>query len=71
VGLLWTSDQLVAETSTWQHTILTTDIHPCPSVGFETTISVGERPQIHVLDRAAAGTGVGDIGLSNYLLLDT
>jgi hypothetical protein len=27
VGLLWTSDQLVAETSTWQHT---TDQHPCP-----------------------------------------
>jgi len=24
--LLWTSDQLVAETSTWQHT---TDKHPC------------------------------------------
>ena len=23
----WTSDQLVAETSTWQHTALTTDIH--------------------------------------------
>jgi len=27
VGLLWTSDQLVAETSTWQHT---TDRHPWP-----------------------------------------
>ena len=27
VGLPWTSDQLVAETSTWQHTTLTTDIH--------------------------------------------
>ena len=27
VGLLWTSDQFVAETSTWQHTTLTTDIH--------------------------------------------
>jgi len=29
VGLLWSSDQLVAETSTWQHTTLTrqTDIH--------------------------------------------
>jgi hypothetical protein len=25
VGLLWTSDQLVAETSTWQHTTHTTD----------------------------------------------
>jgi len=30
VGLLWTSDKLVAETSTWQHTTLTTDRHPCP-----------------------------------------
>ena len=29
-GLLWTSDQLVAETSTWQHTTLTTDKYPCP-----------------------------------------
>jgi hypothetical protein len=29
VGLLWTRDQLVAETSTWQHTTLTTDRHPC------------------------------------------
>ena len=25
VGLLWTSDQLVAETSTWQHTTLATE----------------------------------------------
>jgi len=29
VGLLWTSDQLVAETSTWQHTTLTTGRHAC------------------------------------------
>ena len=29
VGLLWTSDQPDAETSTWQHTTLTTDKHPC------------------------------------------
>ena len=27
VGLLWTSDQLVAETSTWQHKTQQTDIH--------------------------------------------
>jgi len=26
-------------------------------VGFEPTISVGERPQTHILDRAATGTG--------------
>jgi len=30
VGLLWTRDQPVAETSTWPHTTLTTDIRPCP-----------------------------------------
>jgi hypothetical protein len=30
LGLLWTSDQPDAETSTWQHTTLTTDKHPCP-----------------------------------------
>ena len=28
VGILWTSDQLVAQTSTWQHTRLTRDKHP-------------------------------------------
>jgi hypothetical protein len=28
-----------------------------PSVGFEPTISPGERPQTHALDRAATGTG--------------
>jgi len=28
-GLLWTSDQPVAETSTWQHTKLTRGRHPC------------------------------------------
>ena len=28
VGLLWTSDQPVAETSTCQHTTRTTDRHP-------------------------------------------
>ena len=30
VGLLCTSDQSVAETSTWRHTTLITDKHPCP-----------------------------------------
>jgi hypothetical protein len=29
VGLLWTSDQFVADTSTWQHTTITTDKYPC------------------------------------------
>jgi hypothetical protein len=30
VGLLWTSNQLVAETSTWQHPTLTKNKHLCP-----------------------------------------
>ena len=57
VGLLWTSDQLVAETSTWQHTTFTTDKTPMPPVGFEPTIPADERPQTHTLDRGATGIG--------------
>jgi len=30
MGVLWMSDQPVAVISTWQHTTLTTDKHPCP-----------------------------------------
>jgi hypothetical protein len=30
VGLVWTSDQPDAETSTRQHTVLTRDKYPCP-----------------------------------------
>jgi len=29
VRLLWTSDQPIAETSTWQHTTITRDRNPC------------------------------------------
>ena len=36
VGLLWTSDQSVAETSTWQHTTLTTDKTSMPPGGIRT-----------------------------------
>jgi len=56
-GLLYMNDQLFAETSTWQHTTLTTDRYPCLPVGFEPTISVSQRPQTYALDRAATGTG--------------
>jgi hypothetical protein len=56
VGLLWTSDQSVTETSTWQHTTLN-DRHPCPPVGFEPTISAGERPKTYALDRMATAGG--------------
>jgi hypothetical protein len=34
VGLLWTRDQLVAETTIWQHTTVTRDRHPCPRCFF-------------------------------------
>jgi hypothetical protein len=34
-----------------------------PSVGFETTISTGERPQTYALDRAANGTDLLGITL--------
>jgi len=36
VGLLWTADQLVAETYTWQYTTLTRDRNPCPLFGIPT-----------------------------------
>jgi hypothetical protein len=53
VGLLWTSDQSDAETSTSQHN--THDIHA--PVELEPTVSASERPQTHVLDHAAPGVG--------------
>ena len=58
VGLLWTSDQPNAETSTWQHTTLTRDSACMPLAGFEPTIPASEGPQTHALDRADTGIGV-------------
>ena len=55
VGLLWTSDQLVAENSTLQHTTLITDKYPCPRWDSN---SQGERPHTNALYRAATGTGL-------------
>jgi hypothetical protein len=57
VGLLCTSDQPVAETSTWQHKTLTRDRYPCLPVGFEPAIPASERPQTHALDHAATEIG--------------
>ena len=37
-----------------------------PPVGFEPTISAGERPQTYALDRAATGTGY----LNKYVTLN-
>ena len=42
IGLLWTRDQPVAETSTWQHTTLTKDRHPQDSSA--PVISSSHRP---------------------------
>jgi hypothetical protein len=57
VGLLWTSDQLVSETSTVLNTQHSTQTS-MPSVGNEPTASACERPQTYAIDRAATGTGV-------------
>ena len=55
VGLIWKSDQPVAETST----CTTHNTHnrqtSMPSAGFEPAIPTSERPQTQTLDRAATG----------------
>jgi hypothetical protein len=57
VGLLWTSDQLEVETSTWQHTTLTRDKHPHHrrDLNLQSQQTSGRRPT--ALDRAASGIG--------------
>jgi len=37
-----------------------------PTVGFEPTISAGERPQTYALDRAAPGTGTTTTTTTTY-----
>ena len=37
-----------------------------PRVGFEPTISAGERPKTYALDRAATGTGIEIIIQTNF-----
>ena len=46
VGLLWTSDQPEAETSTWQHTTLTRDRQSCPrrDSNPQSQQAIGRRP---------------------------
>ena len=41
-----------------------------PPVGFEPTISAGERPQTYALDRAATGTGIHLTG-ADHKIRDT
>ena len=57
VGLLWTKDQPIAETSTWPHTTLTKIKTSMPMARFEPATPASERPQIRALDRAATGNG--------------
>ena len=40
-----------------------------PRVGFEPTISAGERPKTYALDRAATGTGKGEITYVFYVIV--
>ena len=40
-----------------------------PPVGFEPTISAGERPQTYALDRAATGTGIYVVLVGNFFFL--
>ena len=57
VGLLWTSDQPVSETSTWQHNTHSrqTDM---PQPGFHPAMAGSELPQTQALDHAATRIGV-------------
>jgi len=43
--------------------------HSCTLLGFEPTISAGERPQTYDLDRAATGTGTGRLYPQEIALL--
>jgi dethiobiotin synthetase len=57
VGLLFTSDQPVADTSTRHHTTINRQTS-MPPAGFQPTAPANERPQTPVLDLAAAGIGI-------------
>jgi uncharacterized membrane protein YgcG len=56
VGLLWTSDRPVAETSTWQHNTHKRQTS-MPPVVFEPAMPASQRPHTQALDRAATGIG--------------
>jgi hypothetical protein len=55
IGLLWRSDQLVAETSTWRHTTLTTNFNDPSAI--QTHNLPGQQSQTDALVRAATGIG--------------
>jgi len=58
VGLLWTSDQLVAEAATYTTHYKHKRRTSVPSAGLEPTILAIKRLQIYTLDRTATGIGV-------------
>jgi uncharacterized protein involved in response to NO len=58
VGLLWTRDRPVRETSTWQRTILK-NRHVSAQVGFEHTIPASECPQTDALEHVVTGISNG------------
>jgi hypothetical protein len=64
VGLLWTSDRHVAETSTWQQQTLIEDRDPCPRWDSNPQ---SQPPQTHALYQAATGIG-GIFYLANKLV---
>jgi hypothetical protein len=64
VGLLWTSDQLVTETSTWQNTTHTTDKHPSPQWDSNPWSQQESGGTPKASDHMATGTSIA----FNYLL---
>jgi hypothetical protein len=60
VGLLWTNDELVAETSTWQLLHTHNRQTSMPPAWFEPAIPAGERQPTYALDRAANGISYFD-----------
>ena len=54
VGILWTRDRPVAETSVTTHDTQK-NRHPCPRAGFEPANPASDRSQILALDRSATG----------------
>jgi hypothetical protein len=71
VGLLWTRDQLDAETSTWQHTNTHKRQTSMPATGFEPAIPPSKPPQIHAWDRGATGVIPQTWPMSSLLLTVT
>jgi hypothetical protein len=57
-GTRLTGDLPVADTSTWQHTTLTTDRYLYPRRGSKPSVPASEWPQTDAFDRAATGIGL-------------